>query len=183
MSLRLHYTHACGHTGIGPLTSGTSNQASSTSPDSPISEKLTTNHLELPFSCPYCQGRSGKSNLAMPEVPLGHGILTIISPMYPWSWCIIRSCRYEDVTPRDWAQSMSGNGGFRQIAWIPRPCGEVRVMGGLEEVGREGSVVIGVKTEVSCAWRQSAGEPVGTRFTGLLSQLNAAVLSGDRAGR
>jgi hypothetical protein len=30
---------------------------------------------------------------------------------------------------------------------------------------------------------QSAGEPVGTRLTGLLSQLNAAVLSGDRAGR
>jgi hypothetical protein len=78
---------------------------------------------------------------------------------------------------------MSENGGFRQIVWIPRPCGEVRVMGELEEVGREGSVVIGVITEVSCAWRQSAGEPVGTRFTGLLSQLNAAVLSGDRAGR
>jgi hypothetical protein len=79
---------------------------------------------------------------------------------------------------------MSGNGGFRQIAWIPRPCGEVRVMGGLEEVRSEGRVVvIGVITEVSCAWRQSAGEPVGTRFTGLLSQLNAAVLSGDRAGR
>jgi hypothetical protein len=183
--MRLHYrfTYACGHTAIGPLISGTSNQASSPSPDSPVSEKFTTIHLELPFSCPYCQDPSGKSSLAIPEVPLGHGILTIISPTYPWSWCIIRSCRYEDITPRDWPQSISGNGGFRQIAWIPRPCGEVRAMGGLEEVRSEGRVVIGVITEVSCAWRQSAGEPVGTRFTGLLSQLNAAVLSGDRAGR
>jgi hypothetical protein len=71
------------------------------------------------------------------------------------------------------------------MAWIPRPCGEVRVIGGLEEVRREGRVVTGLFTEVACVWRQQADEPVvgSVFFAGLLSQLNAAVLSGDRAGR
>lgn len=69
------------------------------------------------------------------------------------------------------------------MAWIPKPCGEVRVIGGLEEVRRQGRVETGVITEVACAWRQKAGEPVGSRFAGMLSQMNAAVLSGERAGR
>jgi hypothetical protein len=69
------------------------------------------------------------------------------------------------------------------MAWIPKPCGEVRVIGGLEEVRREGRVVTGVMTEAGCAWEQRPGEPVRSRFAGLLSQLNAAILSGEWAGR
>jgi hypothetical protein len=69
------------------------------------------------------------------------------------------------------------------MAWIPKPCGEVRVIGELEGVRREGRVVIGMMTEAGCAWRQRPGEPVRSRLAGLLSQLNAAILSGERAGR
>jgi hypothetical protein len=69
------------------------------------------------------------------------------------------------------------------MAWIPKPCGGVRVIGGLEEVRREGRVVIGVITEVACAWRQRGNEPTESRFAGLLSQLDAAVLSGESVGR
>jgi hypothetical protein len=69
------------------------------------------------------------------------------------------------------------------MAWIPKPCGEVRVIGGREEVRREGTVQRGVVTEAGCAWRKRSNEQVKSRFAGMLSQLNAAVLSGHRAGR
>jgi len=66
------------------------------------------------------------------------------------------------------------------MAWIPKPCGEVRVIYGLEEV-RIGNR--GATTEVACGWKQGADRPVTSRFAGLLSQLNAALLSGKNAGR
>ena len=93
------------------------------------------------------------------------------------------SCKYEDVTIQDWARSMSENSGYRQMAWIPKPCGEVRVAGSLEEVVRDGQVVTDMTREVACARRQRADEPVESRFAGLLSQFNAAILSGDRSRR
>lgn len=40
----------------------------------------------------------------------------------------------------------------------------------------------GVVTDMRCAWRQSLGEQLGSRLAGMLSQLNAAVLSGERGG-
>jgi hypothetical protein len=178
--MRLHYRfiHTCGHTGIGE---GGFRQPHSLEIPSP--EKLTAIHLTLPFSCPFCPASNCSSWTRLSEVSLGQGILTIMSPTYPWSWIIMRSCRYEDVTPQDWAHSTSESSGYRQMAWIPRPCGEVRVTGRLEEGGRDGRVVTDMTTDVACAWRQRVDEPVESRFAGLLSQFHAAVLSGNRPRR
>jgi hypothetical protein len=183
MHLHYRFVHACGHTGIGPLIYDASNRRPSLFLNDIGSEKLTTVHLELTFSCPFCFDRGSNFGSTIPEVPLSHGILTIISPTYPWNWSIIKICRYEDVTPQDWAHSISENMVFRQMAWIPKPCGEVRITGGLDEVRREGLIESGVITEVACAWRQMANDPVATRFAGLLTQFNAAGLSTERAGR
>jgi hypothetical protein len=71
------------------------------------------------------------------------------------------------------------------MAWIPKPCGEVEIIGGEDEVGRDGTMERGTLTMVSSQWTErlsEAGEP-GSRFAGMLSQLNSAVLSGERAGR
>jgi len=153
----------------------------------PANETVTTVKVTLPFSCPFCptSTSTSKSNFhAVPNAVItGHGILTILSSTSPWSWSVLRSCKYEDITPQDWALSMGETGGFRQMAWIPKPCGEVRVIGGSEEVRREGMVEIGIVTEVCSAWRQNTGEPMESRFAGMLSQLDAAVLSGEWAGR
>ena len=75
------------------------------------------------------------------------------------------------------------------MAWIPRPCGEVEITGGIEAGGGEREHI----TQVKEAWRESMCERDGEgqgfgaggsgRFGGLLSQLNAAILSGDKAGR
>lgn len=79
------------------------------------------------------------------------------------------------------------------MAWIPKPCGLVRLsFNGEEELGEE--VNRGPTTTVSSVWRQQIGTRQGveegevglevwSRFSGLVSQLNAAVLSGQRAGR
>jgi len=71
------------------------------------------------------------------------------------------------------------------MAWIPKPCGEVRLI--VEEDVVEdmvtGTAQRAVVTEVRSAWSQSLGEQVASRFAGMLSQLNAAVVSGERAGR
>jgi hypothetical protein len=179
-SMHLHYRfiHACGHTGIGPLICEASKRAS---PDPPNNEKLNTIHLELPFSCPYCPNANCSPNSTIQEVPLGEGVLTIISLTWPWCWCILRVCQYEDIIPQEWALS-TGCGGFRQMAWIPRPCGEVRVNAGMEEMRREGQrTTTSAITEVTCAWRQRADERARSRFAGLLSQLHAAVMSGHNA--
>ena len=69
------------------------------------------------------------------------------------------------------------------MAWIPRPCGEIRVTGGPQDVSSGGMVQMGSITEVGCAWRQTVSDEAESRFAGLLSQLNAAILSGQRAGR
>jgi hypothetical protein len=182
--MRLHYRfiHACGHTGNGPLISDNL-EGSSQHLSLPGNEKLTTIQLELPFSCPFCSTSACSSTSTFPEVPLGHGILTILSPSYPSSWCIIRSCKHEEVTEADWAHSTSENGGFRQMAWIPKPCGEVRVTDRLAEMRSEGRVQARVITDVACTWRQRVDDPVENRFAGLLSQWNAAVSYRTRAGR
>ena len=70
------------------------------------------------------------------------------------------------------------------MAWIPKPCGEVRliVAGDVIEDMR-GTAQRAVVTDVRSAWSQRLGEQAASRFAGMLSQLNAAVVSGERAGR
>jgi hypothetical protein len=75
---------------------------------------------------------------------------------------------------------MPPGGGFRQIAWIPRPVGEVRANGGVE--GRDG--VVGVVTGVRSVRRERlCNGKVVSQLPGLASQLGAVVRAGERAGR
>jgi len=70
------------------------------------------------------------------------------------------------------------------MVWIPRPCGEVLVILGVEEVRREGRAEKGLVREVSERWRQRIREDreVGSRFAGMWSRVNAAVLTGKGIG-
>jgi len=67
------------------------------------------------------------------------------------------------------------------MAWIPRPCGEVEVIGGMEEFRREDRVERGVVRQVTERWIQRVGEEgqFESRFAGIWSRLNAAVLKGE----
>lgn len=81
------------------------------------------------------------------------------------------------------------------MTWIPKPCGLVKLsFEGEVEQGEEGNR--GPSTAVSLVWKQQigtetrqggeeggVGPEVRSRFAGLVSQLHAAVLSGQRAGR
>jgi hypothetical protein len=73
------------------------------------------------------------------------------------------------------------------MAWIAKPCGDVEIIGGEGEgeVGRDGAMERGTLTMVNSHWieRLDEAEEPGSRFAGMLSQLNSAVLSGERAGR
>tara|TARA_R110002060_G_scaffold36738_3_gene47722 strand:- start:1080 stop:1421 length:342 start_codon:yes stop_codon:yes gene_type:complete len=105
--------------------------------------------MPLDFGCPFCIVPGADSNLLTPN---GFGLLTVlhstaITP-FPTGWRILRACRFEELEPRDWEPAFAGmmlDGRFRQMAWIPRPCGEVRLEG-LDE-GRE-------TMKVETIWRQ-----------------------------
>jgi hypothetical protein len=162
MSFQYNFTHTCGHTGIGPLMAH--------------STPLPTNiiPLTLPFACPFCL----TPNHTVPE---GSGLLCILPPTYPpYTWHILRSCNRSDISPNEWGLCMPPGGGFRQIAWIPRPVGEVRANGGVE--GRDG--VVGVVTGVRSVRRERlCNGKVVSQLPGLASQLGAVVRAGERAGR
>jgi hypothetical protein len=69
------------------------------------------------------------------------------------------------------------------VAWILAPCGAVRLAGGAEETTGRIGVEHGLAARVSYSWRQRRGEPFRSRFAGLLSQMDAAVLSSEHARR
>lgn len=182
MALNYRFDHDCGHSGIGPLIHLPQHQdfIEDSSANNAGDHRVTVIRLSLRFLCPFCANTAGNG---VPEVTDNQGVLAILTPTFPWTWSILCICGYGDVTPQDWSQSQGPDGRFRQMAWIPRPCGEIRVMGGLEETTGQGRTEIGVVTGVFCDWKQTAEEPVRSRFAGMLSQLNAAILSGGRAGR
>jgi hypothetical protein len=111
-----------------------------------------------------------------------------------WTWKIIKPCLLSEITFEDWAQGNGigarGRGRlFEHVAWIAKPCGGVCIIGREEVLRGDGTVQMGVITQVKSVWGQGIGQSgevgkeVKTRFAGLLSQLCAAVLSGERAGR
>ena len=64
------------------------------------------------------------------------------------------------------------------MAWIPKLCGAVRIIDGVEEVRRRGEVMIGMTRQVDCSWRQELGEGerVRTRLPGMFSSLMVSLL-------
>jgi len=152
MTLQYRFTHTCGHTGFGPIVdaqTSTTQTAPTTSSQPAPNSNTETIQMPLDFGCPFCIVPGADSNLLTPN---GFGLLTVlhstaITP-FPTGWRILRACRFEELEPRDWEPAFAGmmlDGRFRQMAWIPRPCGEVRLEG-LDE-GRE-------TMKVETIWRQ-----------------------------
>jgi hypothetical protein len=175
-----HYTfqHTCGHTGIGPVICAPSDQgevyhrptASNTTP------------LLLPFQCPFCT-----NNLPYLNVAPGDGLLAILESTqnnpFPYEWRILRVCRAHEILPGDWYLAHGPGGRYRQMAWIPRPCGAVRAIDGLEEVRRREGILSGMAMQIDCSWWQPFGEPTRSRLAGMLSELNACLFSDEGDGR
>lgn len=116
MTFQYRFTHTCGHTGFGPIV----NMHIDTTQPSP-----TTSSLPAPDS----------NTTTIPVTP-GSGLLTILNSIptspFPTCWTILKAYRFEDLEPRDWERAFEGmmlDGRYRQMAWIPKPCGEVRLDG------------------------------------------------------
>ncbi|KAH6709593.1 hypothetical protein BKA61DRAFT_696336 [Leptodontidium sp. MPI-SDFR-AT-0119] len=134
MTFQFRFTHTCGHTGFGLIVNQhqTSPSRSISSQQAP-SATTTTVPLPLNFPCPFCTPST--SHLLPPTAP-SSGLLTILNSTltspYPSGWTVIRACTFEELEPRDWCPAFEGglvDGRFRQMAWIARPCGEVRLEG------------------------------------------------------
>ncbi|KAG9236016.1 hypothetical protein BJ875DRAFT_373089 [Amylocarpus encephaloides] len=187
MYLQYTFSHACGHTATGPVLVFPGFEHYHTTPSqSNIPPTLRPVKIDLPIYCPFCLPNS--SVLAEP----GEGLICILTH-YPYaSWQPIRSGPLSSVTNADWAPSYgwSTQGYFQHMAWIPRPVGEIRIIGGTGELGRYGIEQTGVITQVNCARKERvgiedamAGRVGESRMAGLMSQLRAAVRSGELAGR
>ncbi|EPE29655.1 hypothetical protein GLAREA_00815 [Glarea lozoyensis ATCC 20868] len=201
MLIQHTYTHACGHTGTGPILTYAMESPFSTPP--PGSQQTVKGVLvPLLFLCPFCLPNTTHNT------PPGSGILCIFAHPY---WIPVKTIALHDLRPMDWAPSLEYNAMYgrwevRHMAWIPMPEGYVtiseeegdggdeQVIGGREELGRFGYVqrgLIRTRTEVRSAWKErggveemmSRGVGSGSRMAGLISQFHAAVKSGKMAGR
>jgi hypothetical protein len=202
MLIQHTYSHACGHTGTGPILTYAMESPFST--PNPASSQQTVEGVlvALPFLCPYCLPNTTHNT------PPGSGILCMFAHHY---WIPLKIIALHELRPMDWAPSfewnaMCGRWEVRHMAWIPMPEGYVRidtineeetdeqVIGGREELGRFGYVqrgLIKTRTQVRSAWkeRRGVGEMMskcvgsGSRMAGLISQFHAAVKSGEMAGR
>jgi hypothetical protein len=176
MRIQYRFNHSCGHTAIGPIVHFPTPFPSST--EAAIDPELLTLPTNLTICCPFC------SPHPPPCITAGFGVLAIFNSFLT-DWTIIRSCALSEMTPDFLDRFRSPDRSYIHMAWIPKPCGEVEIIGGEDEVGRDGTMERGTLTMVSSQWTErlsEAGES-GSRFAGMLSQLNSALLSGERAGR
>jgi hypothetical protein len=144
----------------------------------PSNANLGSIQLPLSSRCPFCADRQAYLNTEP-----GSGVLTVLvsttSNPFPHEWRILRVCRADEVTSSDWDMVHGPGGLFRQMAWIPRPCGRVQVIGGEQRIQMQDRRGSGVRMEVSCTWRQPLKERVRSRLPGMFSELNAALLAGN----
>jgi hypothetical protein len=174
--IQYRFNHSCGHTAIGPIvhfpTPFPSSAEAATDPE------LLTRPTNLPIYCPFC------SPNPPPGITPGSGVLAIFNSFLT-NWTIIRPCAFSEMTPGFLDRFRPQDRSSIHMAWVPKACGEIEIIGGEDEVGRDGTTERGTLTIASSQWTErlsEAGEP-GSRFAGMLSQLNSAVLSGERAGR
>ncbi|KAG0650808.1 hypothetical protein D0Z07_2401 [Hyphodiscus hymeniophilus] len=188
MSKHYRFEHTCGHIGIGPLIR-TSALATS-------SQSTRSINLILPIRCPFCA-----TTLPYLNVATGDGLLVILEPCttlqesidipspssyislrdsnYPipgFEWRILRVCSASEITLSDWSLAQAPGQHYRQMAWIPKPCGIVRIDGSggvADSRGPNRSVV-----EVDCSWRQiwKPGDVVKSRLPGMWSILKANLM-------
>ena len=179
MCRRYTFLHTCGHIGVGPLLH--INAPYTDTYNISLAPCVDIEVIELPilFDCPFCSDRVLHEGL---EDSLG--VLAILaaprnSP-FAAGWRILHVRSADEVDSRDWQDAYGEGRFFNQMAWIPKPCGQVRFLGRAERGTRGRN--LGRATEVECAWRQSLGESVRSRLPGMISELNAALISGEGNG-
>jgi len=87
-------------------------------------------------------------------------------------WDVLRVCNAEELGGWDWETGKGGNGGWRQMAWIPLPCGEVILVGG-EGDGDERRREVGSVWKERVGWGEGQERGIRSRFAGMMSKLEA----------
>jgi hypothetical protein len=201
MSTHYQLQHICGHIGIGPLILTHSplrendNQSLSSNQ---ISESI---NLSLPIRCPFCANTQPFLNVAA-----GDGLLAILeqstalsptssayipiphssSSSSSFEWRVLRVCPASEITSSDWYLAHAPREHFRQMAWIPKPCGTVKIDGSDGAEDLRGSS--GVMRQFDCSWRQAwqrsdlSEGGVKSRLPGMWSNLKAILISVEDHG-
>jgi hypothetical protein len=191
MYVQQTFDHSCGHSGTGPVLFYPPAVSQCHFIASPVLPTLHTATVPLPIACPFCTSKSDVSTKP------GEGLLCILvthapETQIPMNWQPLHSCSLLAISPADWAAafSHSTNERLQHVAWIPRPCGEVRILNGTGRDPHQQSRANGVYTRAGTSWREpmSVEESMksvtgGSRMAGLLSQLRAALRYGELAGR
>lgn len=175
MSRQYKFIHTCGHTGIWPIIRPqiTNLATSQDLPTWEINPGREIISLSLNFRCPFCT-----PDISYLEVSPGSGVLVILestsTDTFPNTWRVLRTCNAEQIISRDWDPVQEQGEHYRQMAWIPRPCGEIEV----SQLGLEERWEAAVTTKVTCRWRRTAGDLIECgMLAGMLSELNAALVS------
>lgn len=174
MHPRYNFLHSCGHIGIGPVIRFNTPQWSFNQLSSAQDTDIETLQLHLFFQCPFCSNRQAFLNIEP-----GSGLLAMLgssNSFFADTWQIIRVCKGEEVTPRDWDIGYRAAGGFQQMAWIPKPCGQVQYVNPVWR-WRTGLLESEMTTELNCTWRQSLGDDISSRLPGMFSELRATLTS------
>jgi hypothetical protein len=183
MSKQYTFQHTCGHIGIGPLIRCPSTPSSTDAtgrPSPPTGPALQSIQLSLSLPCPFCANTQAYQN-----VVTGAGLLAILERFvsipnndpFPYEWRILRVCTADEISTSDWYLAHGPEGRYRQMAWIPKPCGRLQV-GALEEERWNGDMVRGRTRKVDCSWRQRwrEGDAVRSRLPGMSSMLSKSLL-------
>lgn len=176
MTRRYIFTHRCGHVGTGPIIPPPSERHHGSYHLGLLSHpEISTIDLNLPIDCPFCD----HNGLVREVVEDGWGVLAKLvhsrrNPNSTVKWKILRKC---DLYGVDQDPHLIGEDidEFQNMAWIPKPCGEVHVQN-RQEAGISGRR-LGTVVEVESSWTQSLGAPVMSRLPGMMSELSSVMKS------
>jgi len=191
MSKHYRFHHTCGHIGIGPLIR-TIGPSGVTDPMSIHSSHMVESiNMSLSIRCPFCA-----NNQPYLQVTAGDGLLAILDFSTAVSdgrffnctfeWRILRVCQASDISSSDWYLAHAPGQHYRQMAWIPKPCGAVKVDRSDEVEDVNG--FNGLMRQVDCSWRQTwhrsqlVEEGIRSRIPGMWSNLKASMMSVDETG-
>lgn len=209
MPPHFRFAHLCGHIGISPMMPPNNRPCPQAQEQTDTTPPTTTTQISIPSACPFCTNGLSAASPTQPQpadqplgtstlpdlstVPPGTGIIVLLAcpalyiPYHPplhsriWGWRPLRISSTPIFIPTDLEHisQQPHSPGFRYLAWIPKPVGNVQL--GCED-GQDFDGQRASTTKVTAAWRLRGGGRGESRFPGLVSQLQAAVLSTERAG-
>ena len=195
MSKHYRFKHNCGHIGIGPLIRAAASGYSTNQESVPSNQAVPSISLPLPIRCPFCADSQPYLNVAegdgllaileaLLQCPYNSASLSSPSNSVPSSvikWRILRICAASEILPSDWSLAHAPGQRYRQMAWIPKPCGTVRL--GTSD-NFEGSGWIDSRRELhrSCRQHSRVGGGIKSRLPGMWSNLKASLVPENENG-